>query len=45
VVTEFHGAERKNEIEFTGCREYSSESTIHFGAPVPEPPPPAPKKN
>jgi hypothetical protein len=45
VVTDFHGAERKNDIEFTGCREYSSESTIHFGAPVPEPPPPAPKKN
>ncbi|MGA2270973.1 MAG: hypothetical protein ABSH44_21085 [Bryobacteraceae bacterium] len=44
VVTDFYGAERKNSIEFTGCREYSSESTIHFGVPVPEPPPPAPKK-
>ncbi len=43
VLTDFHGVERKNAIEFTGCREYSSESTIHFGAPVPEPPP-APKK-
>ena len=45
VVTDFQGAERKNSIEFTGCREYGSQSTIHFGAPVPEPPPPAPKKN
>jgi hypothetical protein len=44
VVTDFQGVRRKNEIEFTGCREYSSQSTIHFGAPVPEPPPPAPKK-
>jgi len=44
VVTDFYGVEKKNTIEFTGCREYSSESTIHFGVPVPEPPPPAPKK-
>jgi hypothetical protein len=44
VVTDFYGVERKNTIEFTGCREYRSESSIHFGVPVPEPPPPAPKK-
>ena len=48
VITDFYGVERKNTIEFTGCREYMSESVIHFGpvvstpppAPVPEPPPP-----
>lgn len=34
VVTDFYGAERKNSIEFTGCREYGSESIIHFGPVV-----------
>src|SRR5271157_1075458 len=44
AITDFYGAERKNSIEFSGCREYTSESTIHFGIPVPEPPPPAANK-
>ena len=44
VVTDFHGAETKNSIEFTACREYTSQSTIHFGVSVLDPPPPAPKK-
>jgi len=44
AITDFYGAERKNSIEFSGCREYTSESTIHFGVPVPEPPPPAANK-
>jgi hypothetical protein len=43
VVTDFYGVERKNTIEFTGCREYMSESVIHFG-PVVSAPPPAPQK-
>ncbi len=43
VVTDYYGAERKNVIEFTGCREYTSESVIHVG-PVVSAPPPAPRK-
>jgi len=43
VITDFYGVERKNAIEFTGCREYTSESVIHFG-PVVSEPPPSPKK-
>lgn len=42
VVTDMSGSQQKNAIEFTGCREYRSESTIHFGVSVPQPPPPAP---
>jgi hypothetical protein len=42
VVTGISGSQKKNAIEFTGCREYRSESTIHFGGSVPEPQPPAP---
>ena len=34
VVTGFDGAQRKNVIEFAGCREYVSESVIHFGPVV-----------
>ena len=35
VVTDYYGVERKNAIEFTGCREYVSESVVHFGPVVP----------
>jgi hypothetical protein len=43
VVTDFYGGQKKNAIEFTGCREYMSESVVHFG-PVVSAPLPAPKK-
>ena len=43
TVTDYSGAQRKNKIEFSGCREYGSESVIRFGAPEPAPPA-APKK-
>jgi hypothetical protein len=38
VVTTPDGGERRNQIEFSGCREYTSESTVRFGDPA-EPPP------
>ena len=43
VITDFSGGQKKNIIEFTGCREYASKSVIHFGPMVAEPQP-APKK-
>jgi hypothetical protein len=45
VLTLVHedGTESQNEIRFSGCREYTSESTVHFGNSV-EPPPSPTKK-
>jgi hypothetical protein len=43
IVTNLSGGQKRNLIEFSGCREYGSESTIHFAPAGPEPPP-APKK-
>ena len=43
VVTDSAGVQQKNLVEFSGCREYRSESVVHFGPVVPEPPS-APKK-
>jgi len=33
TMTYFSGVANRNVIEFSGCREYRSESTIHFDAP------------
>jgi len=43
IVTDFSGGRLRNQIEFSGCREYHSESVVHFEEVVPKPPP-APKK-
>jgi hypothetical protein len=39
TVTDFSGGQRRNLIEFSGCREYHSESVVHFEDVVPDPPP------
>jgi len=36
------GGRQRNAIEFSGCREYHSDSVVHFEGVVPEPPPAAP---
>ena len=38
TVVDLDGAEMRNDIQFSGCREYTAESTVHFGDTV-EPPP------
>ncbi|HUI56635.1 MAG TPA: hypothetical protein VLY04_16780 [Bryobacteraceae bacterium] len=38
VATDLVGAVRRNGIEFSACREYTSESTIRFGEPLTPPP-------
>lgn len=38
VVVNLDGTEMRNEIKFSGCREYGSESTVRFGDPVDAPP-------
>jgi hypothetical protein len=38
TVTNLDGWERRNKIEFSGCREYVSESTVQFGDPAELPP-------
>ncbi len=43
IVTDFSGGRQRNVTEFSGCREYHSESVVHFNEVVPNPPP-APKK-
>jgi hypothetical protein len=40
IVTDSSGGRRRNLIEFSGCREYRSESVVHFEDVVPDPPPP-----
>jgi len=44
IVTDFSGGRHRNAIKFSGCREYHSDSVVHFEGVVPEPPPPAKKK-
>jgi hypothetical protein len=44
VVIDSSGRWQRNAIEFSGCREYHSESVVHFEGVVPEPPPAAKKK-
>lgn len=39
VVTDLVGVVSSNHIQFSGCREYTSESTIRFGEPVTSLPP------
>ncbi|HYW44945.1 MAG TPA: hypothetical protein VE959_18940 [Bryobacteraceae bacterium] len=43
LVVHYGGELSRNVSEFSGCREYGSESTITFGD-TPPPPPPPPKK-
>jgi hypothetical protein len=43
IVTDFSSGWQRNAIEFSGCREYHSESVVHFEDVVPKPPP-APRK-
>lgn len=43
VITDFFGGQKRNAIEFSGCREYGSESVIRFEGPMAAPPV-APKK-
>ena len=43
IVTDFSSGWQRNAIEFSGCREYHSESVVHFEDVVPDPPP-APRK-
>ena len=38
AVTNLDGSEQRNKIEFSGCREYVSESTVRFGDPTELPP-------
>jgi hypothetical protein len=38
TVTNLDGWERRNKMEFSGCREYTSESTVRFGDPTELPP-------
>ena len=44
IVTDSAGGRQRNLIEFSGCREYHSESTVHFEEVVPETRPAAKKK-
>jgi hypothetical protein len=44
TVTDSAGGRQRNLIEFSGCREYHSESTVHFEEVVPETRPAAKKK-
>jgi hypothetical protein len=44
IVTDPSGGQKRNVIEFSGCREYRSESVVHFENVVPDPPPADPKK-
>jgi hypothetical protein len=39
TVIDTNGNEFRNEIAFSNCRAFSSESTIQFGDPVTVPPP------
>jgi hypothetical protein len=41
IITDSSGGQKRNLIEFSGCREYHSESVLHFEEVVPNPPPPA----
>lgn len=43
TVTELNGTEQRNQVKFSGCREYSSQSSVRFGD-IAEPPPPPTKK-
>jgi len=43
IVVNLDGNQWRNEIKFSGCREYVSESTVRFGDPI-EPPPAGKKK-
>ena len=40
IVTDPSGGQQRNLVEFSGCREYRSESVVHFEEAVPDPPPP-----
>ena len=42
IVIDSSGGRHRNVIKFSGCREYHSDSVVHFEGVVPEPPPPAP---
>ena len=44
IVTDPLGGQHRNLIEFSGCREYHSESVVHFEDMVPDSPPAARKK-
>jgi hypothetical protein len=44
IVTDSSGGQQRNLIEFSGCREYHSESVVHFEEVVPEPLPAAKKR-
>jgi hypothetical protein len=44
TVTDSAGGRQRNAIEFSGCREYHSDSVVHFEGVVPEPPPPPPSR-
>jgi hypothetical protein len=44
LIVNTDGTQDKNITEFSRCREYSSESLIHFGAEDENPKPPPPKK-
>jgi hypothetical protein len=36
IVTDSSGGQQRNRIEFSGCREYHSESVVHFEGAVPD---------
>jgi hypothetical protein len=44
IVTDVSSGWQRNAIEFSGCREYHSESVVHFEDVVPKPPPASRKK-
>ena len=45
TITEYAGSQSRNVTQFSGCRQYGSDSVIHFEAPDTVPPPaPPPKK-
>ena len=44
IITEFSGRQVRNVTGFSGCRQYGSDSVIHFDGPETGPPAPPPKK-
>jgi hypothetical protein len=44
IVVDSSGGRHRNVIEFSGCREYHSDSVVHFEGVVPEAPPAGKKK-
>lgn len=44
TITDGSGRQVRNVTQFSGCRQYGSDSVVHFDGPETEPPAPPPKK-